>query len=281
MDPKLPICIYVTGFGPFMGVDDNPSSVICETLHKYVHEGIPPEDVEKEILQDFQAAGVSLEGLRALDVAAEACKKEVPEIHSYISTKIEGLPRVAAAVVHLGVAGDRSHISLECRGVNEANFRIPDVFGFQCCGEPVVPDSPPVLYCSLRLPEILAEMHDKGINCEISTDAGRYVCNYIFFQSLHAAAPHNVPVLFVHVPAFKDMVHATQVPLARSMLGSLFSQDSRTRLFTLHFWRPYASSLPFCWFQVFINCLCIFWVTQLVNRSYLEAELSTMGLPAP
>ena len=212
MSTSLPVSIYVTGFGPFMGVDDNPSSVLCETLHRYVQEGTPPEDVPAEILKDFEAAGVSLEGLRALDVAAEACQREVPAIHSHLRTKKEDDPKQAAAVVHLGVAADRSHISLECRGVNEANFRIPDVFGWQCCGEPVVPSSPPVLYCSLRLPEILAEMHDKDVSCEISTDAGRYICNYIFYQSLHAAAPHGVPVLFVHVPSFKDMVQPVQAP---------------------------------------------------------------------
>ena len=210
MDPSANVSIYVTGFGPFMGVDDNPSSVLCDTLRKYVHEGCPPEDVPIEVLQEFEAAGISLEGLRALDVAAQACQTEVPEIHRYLRAKREETPKAATAVVHLGVAGDRSHICLECRGVNEANFRIPDVFGFQCCGEPVIPDSPPVLYCSLRLTEILAEMHDKGVNCEISTDAGRYICNYIFFQSLHTAAPYGIPVLFVHIPTFEDMVHEVQ-----------------------------------------------------------------------
>ncbi|CAE7367051.1 pcp [Symbiodinium sp. CCMP2592] len=204
------VSIYVTGFGPFMGVEDNPSSVLCETLQKYVQEGIPPENVPGDVLRDFEASDISLLGLRALDVAAQTCQTEVPEIHRSLREKKEAFPKTETAVVHLGVAGNRKHISLECRGVNEANFRVPDVLGWQCCGEPVIDDSPPVLYCSLRLPEILAEMHDKGVNCEISTDAGRYVCNYIFFQSLHLA-PHGTPVLFVHVPPFEDMVQEVQV----------------------------------------------------------------------
>eukprot|EP00913_Durusdinium_trenchii_P019738 g18554.t1 len=39
----------------------------------------------------------------------------------------------------------------------------------------------------------------------------RFLCNYVFFQSLNAARPFEIPVLFVHVPLFKDMDQATQV----------------------------------------------------------------------
>mmetsp|Transcript_62280 Transcript_62280/g.116571 ORF Transcript_62280/g.116571 Transcript_62280/m.116571 type:complete len:242 (-) Transcript_62280:30-755(-) len=211
MERSAPVSIYITGFGPFQGVEDNPSSSLCETLRKYVHEGLVPELVPQELLQEFQRANMSLEGLRTLDVAAEACQAEVPKIISCLKDKCSTVPNMAAAIVHLGVAGDRAHISLECRGVNEANFRIPDAYGWNCCGEPVVERSKPVLYSSFRLPEILAELQDRGINCAISTDAGRYICNYIFFQSLHAAQPLDIPVLFVHIPAFENMDEPSQV----------------------------------------------------------------------
>ena len=209
--------IYVTGFGPFMGVEQNPTSTLCETLQKYVRDGVVPKGVDQKLLKEFDASGILLEGLKVLEVAAESCRSEVPQIISFLKEK--GKASGQAVILHLGVASNRDHISLECRGVNEATFRVPDVRGFQCCAEPVVANSPPVIFSSLRLPEILAELHDRGVKSEISTDAGRFLCNYVFFQSLNAARPFEIPVLFVHVPLFKDMDQATQASKeCRSML---------------------------------------------------------------
>ena len=197
----------MTGFGPFAGVEENPTSKLCATLKRYREEGQVPEGVDSKLLKDFEDCGISLEGLEVLEVAAESCRSEVPKIVKFLKEKISKCP---AVILHLGVASSRDHISLECRGVNEATFRVPDVKGYQCTGEEVVPNSPPVMFSSLRLAEILAELHDRGVKCEMSTDAGRFLCNYVFFQSLHAAKPWDIPVLFVHVPTFKDMDHATQ-----------------------------------------------------------------------
>ena len=211
MPMKRPdLTIYVTGFGPFMGVEQNPTSTLCDTLKKYVQQGVVPEGVDKEILKEFDEAGIALEGLKVLEVAAEPCRSEVPEIVKYLKEQ-KAERQGEAVILHLGVASNRNAISLECRGVNEATFRVPDQRGYQCCGEEVVVDSSPVMFCSLHLPKILAELHDRGVKCEMSTDAGRFLCNYVFFQSLHAAKPFDIPVLFVHVPPFEGMDHAAQV----------------------------------------------------------------------
>merc|ERR1711916_144508 len=37
--PAVPIIFHVTGFGPFQGVEDNPSSQIVRDLEAYVGEG--------------------------------------------------------------------------------------------------------------------------------------------------------------------------------------------------------------------------------------------------
>ena len=210
LQPRRPACcappctIYVTGFGPFMGVQQNPTSSLCETLRSYLEEKQVPKGVDAELLREFEESGVQLQGLQVLQVAAEACKCEVPQI-------VEAVRGRRAAILHLGVASGRTQLSLECRGVNEATFRVPDELGYQCCGEAVVPDSPPVLFSTLRLPELLAELHDRDVPAELSTDAGRFLCNYVYFQSLQAARPFDIPVLFVHVPQFEAMDQATQV----------------------------------------------------------------------
>ena len=200
--------MYVTGFGPFMGVEQNPTSTLCETLKRYIRDGVAP-DVDKKILQEFDESGIELKGLKVLEVAAESCRSEVPGIVEFLKGYKD--KNQEAVIIHLGVASGRQSIGLECRAVNEATFRVPDQKGYQCCGEAVVANSAPVMFCSLDLPRILSEMHDRGVTCEMSTDAGRFLCNYVFFQSLHAAKPFDIPVLFVHVPAFEQMDHKTQV----------------------------------------------------------------------
>ena len=199
--------MYVTGFGPFMGVEQNPTSTLCETLKRYIRDGVAP-DVDKKILQEFDESGIELKGLKVLEVAAESCRSEVPGIVEFLKGYKD--KNQEAVIIHLGVASGRQSIGLECRAVNEATFRVPDQKGYQCCGEAVVANSAPVMFCSLDLPRILSEMHDRGVTCEMSTDAGRFLCNYVFFQSLHAAKPFDIPVLFVHVPAFEQMDHKTQ-----------------------------------------------------------------------
>eukprot|EP00438_Fugacium_kawagutii_P005991 Skav210870 [mRNA] locus=scaffold7397:6246:9282:+ [translate_table: standard] len=177
--PKTPktsdLTIYVTGFGPFMGVEQNPTSMLCDTLKKYVREGLLPDGVHKEVLKEFDESGVALEGFKVLEVAAESCHSAVPEIVDCLRRK-KADTHGEAVILHLGVASNRDAISLECRGVNEATFRVPDEKGYQCCGETIVADSAPVMFSSLNLPQILAEMHDRGVKCEMSTDAGRFLC---------------------------------------------------------------------------------------------------------
>jgi len=214
-----PVAVHLTGFGPFGGVQDNPTSIICKRLKEYVEEGKAPGGVSKALLEEFASAGVQLRGLDTLEVSAEACKENVPVIVESL-TKQAG----ASALVHLGVSGVARHICLECRGVNEADFRIPDVRGCQTRGEPVVASAEPVLYTPLRLPEVLGELRDRGVSCEISTDAGRYICNYIFFTSLHAAQPSGIPVLFVHVPPFEVMSCPEQITAVICILLAIARQ---------------------------------------------------------
>lgn len=209
--PRRPVLLHLTGFGPFGGVNENPTSIVCKILRDYIEHGNIPDGVDRSVLEELSAANICLEGLDALEVSAEACRENVPAIVDGLLNKVRSGKSDAVALVHLGVSPGSRTIQLECRGVNVADFRIPDVRGWQADGESVVACADSVLYTTLRLHEILGELHDRGVSCEISTDAGRYICNYIFFTSLHATKPTTIPVLFVHVPSFETMAAPTQV----------------------------------------------------------------------
>jgi len=211
------LVMHLTGFGPFGNVSENPTSIICRQLRDLVDYGRQPEGVNPTVLEEFSKAGVSLRGLDALEVSAEACNQAIPRIVTNLDAAVAAAGNSdgaasAAALIHLGVASGSKGIRLECRAANVADFRIPDARGRQSRGEAVVEGAEPVLYTTLQLPELLSELHDSGMMaCEISTDAGRYLCNYVYFASLHACQSTRIPVLFVHVPSFEDMACPQQV----------------------------------------------------------------------
>lgn len=208
--PGLPaVTLHVTGFGAFGQVRDNPTSAVCRELRAWIKEGHAPQGVPSALLQEFADSEIHVEGMEALEVSAEACCAHLLEVLGERAEKRGG--EDPFAIVHLGVSGVAKGFLLECRGANFADFRIPDVKGWQPQGEPIVPAGEDMLYTTLPLPQILGELHDRGVECAISTDAGRYICNYMFYSSLHAAAPSGTPVLFVHVPPFECLDQATQV----------------------------------------------------------------------
>jgi pyroglutamyl-peptidase len=60
---------------------------------------------------------------------------------------------------------------------------------------------------ALRAPgmQLLAAARDARVPVMLSRDAGRYLCNYLYWRGLEAAATHRGPVVaaFVHVPSVR------------------------------------------------------------------------------
>eukprot|EP00897_Mesotaenium_endlicherianum_P004222 jgi/Mesen1/3828/ME000207S02838 len=124
--------------------------------------------------------------------------------------------------VHLGVNSGAARFAIERRAVNEATFRCPDEWGWQPQKEMIAADD-----CSLThirettLPAeyIVATLKARGLDVALSDDAGRFVCNYVYYQSLrHAQEVTGATCLFVHVPTFHVIDQATQLKFLSSLL---------------------------------------------------------------
>lgn len=76
-----------------------------------------------------------------------------------------------------------------------------------------------------RLPvnEITKAMVKMGYDVMPSDDAGRFVCNYVYYHSLRIAEQHGTKSLFVHVPLFLTIDEETQMQFAASLLEVLAS----------------------------------------------------------
>ena len=180
--------IYLTGFGPFAGIDDNPSARVAETLDQTEVGGAR---VEAEVLPvSFERASAMLiKGYRRLE----------PEL-----------------AVHLGVAARRRLVSIEDRAHNLMNATIPDVDGEQPQRQAIDPGAPAdvALRSGVDVRWLTKRLVEGGLPARLSRDAGRYVCNRVYHQGLTLGALEDRPcrVVFVHLPVVGARHHLGAKP---------------------------------------------------------------------
>jgi pyroglutamyl-peptidase len=175
--PKL----FVTGFGPFAGVEVNPTTLLIDQL------------------REAQAAGklpVCIERMDVLEVSVPAVTEYVESMKQHVDQASSG----PVFYVHFGVNGGGQVVHLERFAYNCADFRVPDQRGLQPRASPIEPSKP--LDCplssTLNLERIAFRMMQKGRpEVRLSVDPGRFLCNYVYYSS---ALQHSGRALFVHVP---------------------------------------------------------------------------------
>ena len=163
--------ILLSGFAPFGGCSHNPSQDIVESLHGYNIEGV-------------SVVGCVLPVVRNLswDILKAHMDKHQP-----------------MAVMALGQS-QRVGIQLERMAYNQDYYRIADNAGNQPQNEKVIASAPESLPSTLPLMNIFAALQTAGLAVDFSDDAGRFVCNHLFFQMQYALQDHGIASGFVHVP---------------------------------------------------------------------------------
>lgn len=86
--------------------------------------------------------------------------------------------------MHLGVAAGTTQFALEHFGYNLADFRIPDERGWVASNEIIAANEDDALKTALPLEDMLAVLELVNPKARVSTDPGRYICNYVYFHSL-------------------------------------------------------------------------------------------------
>lgn len=192
-----PARTLLTGFGPFLDVDNNPSARIVE--HFMAH-GAPGHHITGRIL---------------------------PVSFGWVRSQLPVLLKDGAfdAVLLLGVARRDTEIRLEQQARNHISGASPDIDGWQPPEGPIVAGAPDAYPAGLPCDSLLHALRENGIPARASDSAGGYVCNFAYFTALSAIARYGLPTraLFIHVPGsgvplFQQM-HA--VGLALERLASL------------------------------------------------------------
>lgn len=135
------------------------------------------------------------------DGPSQLITKEIPVAYKYVKEEIPSMldkfqPQL---VIHVGVSSlVPGQIQLETCAHSNGYIR-PDVHG--CCG-PLATSDTQCLVTSLDVNTIVKECSCVTMPCIVkSVDAGRYLCEYIFYTSLQT---NSAPVLFVHVPVLEE-----------------------------------------------------------------------------
>jgi pyroglutamyl-peptidase len=234
--PRLrTVTILVTGFGPFQDkYPVNPSFEIASSL--------PATHATAENDINIIAYGTPIR------VCYDEVRELVPTLHEAYADNVD-------LVLHMGMASGRDFYTLELYGHRDGYYKNKDLDGKTLTADHGLRhfgDCPPMMTTSLDyseilqrwktnlslLPESLPGFH---ADCRPSDDAGHYLCDYIYFNSLawyerrsskrDPSRPSARPVLFLHVPATSDaemLEKGRQVTLALiEAMASVWSQETQ------------------------------------------------------
>ncbi len=163
--------VIVTGFEPFGGASQNPSWQAVFPL---------PQTIADNSIITLQLPVVYN---RCWDLLEEAIRIHRPDL-----------------VICCGVAESRQEITLELTASNEIRAAIPDNAGVICSGQAIIPGGQSCLTTDLDLTGLVNQLNLHSIPCSISEDAGKYVCNNLYYHLLANRDVYGCRGLFVHVP---------------------------------------------------------------------------------
>ena len=177
--------IILTGFEPFGGSNVNPSTLACQALEKTI-EGYEIKTIEiplryKEIKQTIESILIG----------------EKPEI-----------------LICTGQS-PRAVISLERIALNIASL---EKSAYNCGTKPLDEileiNGRDGFFTTLPIRKIKNCLEKNNIPCEISSSAGTFGCNQIFYHSMHFINHNeiNIPAGFIHVPSLPEQVIGKNLP---------------------------------------------------------------------
>ncbi|KVH97802.1 uncharacterized protein LOC112523167 [Cynara cardunculus var. scolymus] len=206
------VVIHVTGFKKFNVFATNPTETLVSDLRSYIEKtGLPP--------------GVSLGSCTILETAGDGA---LATLYKVLEASVSSENKSSSKEVvwlHMGLNGGASKFAIERQAVNEATFSCPDELGWQPKRLPIVPEDGGLTrtretVCPINtILEFVKNI--KGCDATISDDAGRFVCNYVYYHSLRFAEEKGHRSLFVHVPPFSRINEETQKQFMAALLEAI------------------------------------------------------------
>jgi len=176
------VTVVVTGFGPF---------------------GVHRVNASWAVVQELKKVGIENVNLVTCEIPVEyrASHQEVPKLWRLHNPKL---------MVHCGVSGLAREITLETVAHNHG-YQSKDVSDkLPCEGCCMDTDSPKQLTSAIDMEDVRQTVSTRGsdVPLVVSCDAGRYLCEFTYYRSLHLCRD---AAAFVHVPPLNSPYSVTQL----------------------------------------------------------------------
>jgi pyroglutamyl-peptidase len=166
--------VVIAGFGPFPGAPFNPSALLVKALARRRRPAL---------------AGIE----RSTHVFATAYAAVDRDLPRQFATKPD-------IVLLFGLAGRRRTLCVETRARNAVSLLFPDASGYRPRQGRIALGAPPTCQGNTPFARLLGAVRTRKVPAHLSRDAGRYLCNYAYWQALQRRRDGKPLVAFVHIP---------------------------------------------------------------------------------
>jgi len=207
------VVFHITGFGRYAGIENNPTTILMKKLPTHLRDHPLRYSAEVASFTVLETSGVgSMFGL------ADRLQKNKAMNWKENDVKVVWL--------HFGLDASSESFALEKVAWNEADFRHPDERGWNPRNQIIIPDYQTTAHClgtTLPVENLRDRLQAKKFSVETSDNPGRFVCNWLYFHSLHFATMNSSSdvSLFVHVPPFSEVSKEKQLDFARELIDEL------------------------------------------------------------
>jgi len=191
--------VVITGFGPFPGAPFNPSAALAKALARRRRPAFADLDRATHV---FATAYASVD-------------RDLPKL----------LAQKPDLVLMFGVAGRRRDVCVETRAHNAVSVLFPDASGHRpqlgiiACGATAARRG------NAPFAALAGATRTAKFPARLSRDAGRYLCNYLYWRALERAAAGNGNPLvqFVHIPPTDSKARRKSATKSRPTLAQLLA----------------------------------------------------------
>ena len=206
------VTVLITGFGRFPGAPFNPSGPLARAVGKRQR---PAFAAIRRVVHIFETSYAAVD-------------RDLPKLIAQHKPDI---------VLMFGLAARTPHVRIETRARNARSTLFPDVTGYRPDAREIAPGQP-AAYGNAAFAQLLAASRRSRVRSKLSRDAGRYLCNYVYWRALEAASRSGTPLAqFIHIPWVpivrrrpgrkKRMSHAALARAGEAILLALLAAQRR------------------------------------------------------
>ena len=192
------IFLYLTGYGPFDTVKENPAEIVVNFLYG--------------IKQKLETNFTSILYKQIFEVTTVNVDNNINQIYELVEKNSKN-KNILNIIISFGVAESRLVNTIETRAQNYIYDYIKD--------QKIIEEKDDSLNSKNPIEYIVKEIQ-KEVKCKFSQDAGTYLCNYIFFKTLnHFWTEDNICSFFIHVPKLSNCKLDEHLVFFRCLINAL------------------------------------------------------------